>query len=78
MNHNFLICFVPLNQKTIHQRCKNVLITETYKYLNDLSPEFINEHFYLRQNHYNLRSLPLSFQFGFAKLNSAVYRANQL
>ena len=70
-----------LNEKTIHQRCINVLLTEVYKYLNSYSPDLMNEVFYLRQNHYNLHSLNV-----FATdnprnkhlLNSSVYQANQL
>ena len=38
-----------LNEKTIYHRCINVLLTKVYKYLNDLSPELVNEVFYLRQ-----------------------------
>ena len=70
-----------LNVKTIHQQCINVLLTQVYKYLNNLFPKFMNEVFYLRQNHRNLRSLKV-----FATdnprnkflLNSTVYRANEL
>ena len=69
----------PLNERTIHQHCINVLLTEVYKYLNGHSPNLMNEVFYLRQNHYNLRN----FNF-FATdnprnkylLNSSVYQAN--
>ena len=69
-----------LNEKTIHQRCINVSLTEAYKYLNGYSPDLMNEVFYLRQNYYNLRSFNV-----FATdnphnkylLNSSVYRANQ-
>ena len=70
-----------LNEKTIHQRCINVLLTNVYKYLNGYSPDLMNEVFYLRQNHYNLRNFNV-----FATdnprnkylLNSSIYRANQL
>ena len=70
-----------LNEKTIYQRCINVLLTEVYKYLNGYSPDLMNEVFYLRQNHYNLRNFN-----AFATdnpgnkylLNSSVYRTNQL
>ena len=56
-------------------------INQIYKYLYDLSLELMNEIFYLRQNHCNLRSLHI-----FATdnprnkflLKSTVYRANQL
>ena len=43
-----------LNEKTIHQRRINVLLTERYKYLNSYSPNLMNEAFYLGQNHCNL------------------------
>ena len=46
-----------LNEKTIYHCCINVLLTKVYKYLNDLSPELINEVFYLRQKNYRLRDL---------------------
>ena len=46
-----------LNEKTIHLRCINVLLTVVYKYINGISPELMNEIFCLRQNHYNLRNL---------------------
>ena len=70
-----------LNEKTIHQRCINVLLTEVYKYLNGYSPNLMNEVLHLRPNHYNLRNFNV-----FATdnprnkylLNSSVYRANQL
>ena len=45
-----------LNEKMIHQRCINVLLTKAYKYLNGYSSDLINELFYLRQNPYNLRN----------------------
>ena len=45
---SFQICIsVPLNAKTIHQRCINVLLTEVYQYLNCLFPELMNEVFFL-------------------------------
>ena len=43
-----------LNKKTIHQRCKNILLTEVYENLDDLSSQLINKAFCLRQNLYNL------------------------
>ena len=70
-----------LNEKTINQRCINVLSTEVYKSLNNLSPELMNEVFYLRLNHYNLRNLNV-FAIDNPRnkfmLNSTVYRTNQL
>ena len=70
-----------LNEKAIHQRCINVLLTEVYEYLNGYSLDLMNEVFYLRLNHYNLHSFNI-----FATdnprnkylLDSSVYRANQL
>ena len=65
-----------LNEKTIRQRCLNVLLIEVYKYLNNCSPDLMNEVCYLRQNHYNLHNFNV-----FATdnpRNSSVYRANQL
>ena len=43
-----------LNEKTIHQRCINFLMTEFFKYLNGLSPDLINEVFRLKSNYHNL------------------------
>ena len=71
----------PLNEKTIHQRCINILLTQVYNYLKGYSPDLINEVFYLCQNHYNLYSFNV-----FATdnphdkylLNSSVYQENQL
>ena len=77
----FDILLSTLNENTIHQRCINVLLTEVYKYLNGCSPDLMNEVFYLRQSHYNLRNFNF---FGTDHprnkylLNSSVYRANQL
>ena len=70
-----------LNEKAIHQRCINVLLTEVYKYLNGYFPDLMNQVFYLRQNHYNLRNFNV-FATNNPRnkylLNSFVYRANQL
>ena len=46
-----------VNEKTIHQRCINILLTEVCKYLDGFSPELMNEVFCLFQNHYNLNIL---------------------
>ena len=70
-----------LNEKAINQRCINVLLTEVYKYLNGYFPDLMNEVFYLRQNHYNLRNFNVFTTNNPHKkylLNSFVYRANQL
>ena len=64
-----------LNEKTIHQCCINVLLTEVYKYLNGFSRELMNEVFYLRQNHYNLRNLNVFVMDNHRfMLKSTVYR----
>ena len=55
MNHNFML-FI-LNEKTIQQFCMKVLLIKVYKCLSRLSLELLNEIFYVRQNHYILRSL---------------------
>ena len=31
-----------LNERTIHKRCINILLTEVYKYVNGISPELMN------------------------------------
>ena len=67
-----------LNKKTFYQRCINVLLTEVYKYLNDLSPELMNEVFYFSQNHYKLRNLTVfatDNRCNKFMLNSTVHRA---
>ena len=46
-----------VNEKTIHQRCINILLTEVCKYLDGFSQELMNEVFYLLQNHHNLNIL---------------------
>ena len=59
-----------LNEKTIHQQCTDLLLTEVYKFLNGYSPDIMNAVFHLRQN----TDLPRNN----CMLNSVVYRANQL
>ena len=39
-----------LNEKTIHQRYINFLMTEVFKHLNGLSPNLMNEAFRLKSN----------------------------
>ena len=39
-----------LNEKTIHQSCVNLLMTEVFKYLNGLSSDWMNEVFRLKSN----------------------------
>ena len=50
-----------LNEKIIHQRFINVLLSEVYKYLNGIFPELMYEVSYLHQNHYNLMQFKRSF-----------------
>ena len=72
---------ILLNEKTIHQRCINFLMTEVFKYLNGLSPDLMNEVFRLKSNYHNVRNFNI-FETYIPKtkssLNSSVYRANQL
>ena len=70
-----------LNEKTIHQQCINVLLTKIYKYLNDYSPDLINEVFYLRRSHCNWRifnALATNNLRNKYLLKFSVYQANQL
>ena len=75
----FDILLSTLNEKTIHQRCINVLLTEEFKYVNGYCPDLMNKVFYLRQNYYHLRNLNV-FATGTTRnkclLNSSVYLAN--
>ena len=51
-----------LNEKSIHQRCIKVLLTEVYKYLKGYSPDLMNEVFYYAKStttYAILMSLPL-------------------
>ena len=43
-----------VHQITFHQRCRNSLMIEVYKYLNGYSPDIMNDIFKLRENMYNL------------------------
>ena len=70
------------NEKPVHQKCIELLMIEVYKYLNDQSPDIMNEVFKLRENTYNLRNFhifesqnPRTKKFG---LDSVTYRASQL
>ena len=70
-----------LNEKTIHQRCINVLLTEVYKYSNGYFPNLINEVFYSRQHHCNLGNFNIFATDNLCNkylLNSSVYRAKQV
>ena len=66
---------------SIHQRCKNSLLTKVYKYIHGLSPEIMNEVFSSRANIYNTQQfnvfethIPTWNRCG---LNSIRYKANQ-
>ena len=39
------------NEESVHQKCIEFLLTEVYKYLNDLSPDIMNSLFKLRNFH---------------------------
>ena len=39
-----------LNEKTLHQKCTNFLMTKVFRYLNGLSPDLMNEVFRLKSN----------------------------
>ena len=70
-----------LNEKTIYQRCISPLMTEEYKYVIGLYPEWISDIFYLGQNHRNFCSLNVFAGDNPCNkflLNAIVYRANQL
>ena len=47
------------NEKSVHQKCIEVLLIQVYKCLNVLSPDIMNFIFKLRQNTYNFRNLHL-------------------
>ena len=47
-NPSFDSLLSTLNEKSIHQRCINVLLTEVYKYLIGYSPDLMNEVLHLR------------------------------
>ena len=44
------------NEKPVHQKCIELLMTEVYKYLNGLSPDIMSDIFKLRGNTCNLRN----------------------
>ena len=70
------------HQITFHQRCKNSLMIEVFKYLNGHSPDIMNNIFKLRENMYNLQNFhifqtenPRLLKYGLAAI---LYRASQL
>ena len=44
------------NESTIHKTNTKVLMTEIYKFLNDLSPPIMNDLFQKQENYYSLRN----------------------
>ena len=57
------------NSVTIHHRYIKILATETYKFLQGLSPSFMNEIFVEKNNNYSLRNNVLTRQ----RVNSMRY-----
>ena len=53
---DFEVLLENSNEKPVHQKCIELLMTEVYKYLNDLSPDIMSDIFKLRENTYNLRN----------------------
>ena len=50
------------NAVTIHQRSLKVLVTETFKVKNNLSPEIMKQVFDFQEPYYNLRSKTSQFR----------------
>ena len=68
-----------LNEKTIHQRWIDSLLTKRYKLLNGYSPDIMNDVFHLRQNTYNLQNFhafATDVPRNICMLNHVVYSAN--
>ena len=70
------------NKPTIHQYCIQSLVTEIYKFLNNLSPDVMNKVFTLREIPYQLRNPnifltdnPRKSRFG---LDTVTYRSSQI
>ena len=79
---DFDVLFENANEKPVHQKYIELLMTEVYKYLNDLSPDIMSDIFKRRENTYNLRNFhifesqnPRTKKFG---LDSIADRASQL
>ena len=53
---HFKVLLENSNEKPVHQKCIEILMTEVYKYLNGLSPDIMSDIFKLRENTYNLRN----------------------
>ena len=47
---SFIDLVTLLNKNTIYQMCIKFLMTEVFKYLNELSPDIMNEVFRLKSN----------------------------
>ena len=81
-NSDFKVLLENSNEKPVHQKCIELLMTEVYKYLNDLCPEIMSGIFKLRENTNNLRNFHIfesqnsrTKKFG---SGSIAYRASQL
>ena len=53
---DFEVLLENSNEKPLHQKCIELLMTEVYKYLNGLSLDIMSGIFKLRENTYNLRN----------------------
>ena len=78
----FEVLLENANEKPVHQKCIELLMTEVYKYLNGLSPDIMSDIFKIRENTCNLRNFhifrsqnPRTKKCG---LDSVAYRASQL
>ena len=47
---DFEVILENANEKTVNQKCIELLMNEVRKYLNDLSPDIMSDIFKLRQN----------------------------
>ena len=70
----------PSGDTSIHQRCTNSLLTESYKDIHGLSPEIMNEVFSTRASIYNTQQFNV-FEIHIStsnryRLNSIPYKAN--
>ena len=58
---NFISLLVNANEKSIHQKCVEFLVIAVYKYLNELSPQIMNDIFKLISSKKYLYSKKCSF-----------------
>ena len=56
---NFVTLLVNANENSIPQKWLEFLMMEGYKFLNDLTPQIMNDIVKLRKNTYDLRNVPL-------------------